>query len=410
MGMAAKTGLLQRAGERSVHSQGSRNGIRGRMLSAPSIEVEGDVVSTANGIIECAGLLSAAYVEAGVYSIMAGSLVCKKVSVPSTLIVRDSFSCTGPAEVDGTLVLPLDTTQEDVEALNATGDGLIFVGPKAYKPDGTPVDGATIMLFDGSDASDTGLTWDGSTCTLTLDGFTRTYQEENVETYGIMIFAPGKDVTLVLKGTNGLTGLPEDTAGILAQAASLTLAGDGSLGCEGDPGLVALGIEGGELRLAQNCELRDGKELMNAGGIGFIMESDGATPAASFALRQTGYAVTLHPNGGTIAAGKDVTAYPTGTGAALPTAADMTREGYTFAGWYDNAALTGSPVTAIGATETGDKAYWAKWDPVPGGTPVSTEPPQTGDGSHAGLWLSLLLLSLGGLYALTRAARRRAAR
>ena len=132
MGMAAKTGLLQRAGERFVHSQGSRNGIRGRMLSAPSIEVEGDVVSTANGIIECAGLLSAAYVEAGVYSIMAGSLVCKKVSVPSTLIVRDSFSCTGPVEVDGTLVLPLDTTQEDVEALNATGDGLIFVGPKAY--------------------------------------------------------------------------------------------------------------------------------------------------------------------------------------------------------------------------------------------------------------------------------------
>lgn len=147
-------------------------------LTAPSIEVEGDVVSTANGIIECAGLLSAAYVEAGVYSIKAGSLVCKKVSVPSTLIVRDSFSCTGPVEVDGTLVLPADTTQEEVEALNATGDGLIFVGPKAYKPDGTPVDGATVMLFDGSDASDTGLTWDGSTCTLTLDGFTRTYQEE----------------------------------------------------------------------------------------------------------------------------------------------------------------------------------------------------------------------------------------
>ena len=72
------------------------------------------------------------------------------------------------------------------------------------------------------------------------------------------------------------------------------------------------------------------------------------------------YAVTLNTNGGTIADGKNVTGYTYGVGATLPT--DVTRTGYTFKGWYDNEGLTGSPVTAIGNTETGNKEYWAKWE------------------------------------------------
>ena len=71
------------------------------------------------------------------------------------------------------------------------------------------------------------------------------------------------------------------------------------------------------------------------------------------------YAVTLHPNGGTINSG-NVTEYTYGVGATLPT--DVTRTGYTFKGWYDNENLTGSPVTAISNTETGNKEYWAKWE------------------------------------------------
>ena len=72
------------------------------------------------------------------------------------------------------------------------------------------------------------------------------------------------------------------------------------------------------------------------------------------------YAVTLNTNGGTIADGNDVTGYTYGVGATLPT--DVTRTGYTFKGWYDNENLTGSPVTAIGGAETGNKEYWAKWE------------------------------------------------
>ena len=73
------------------------------------------------------------------------------------------------------------------------------------------------------------------------------------------------------------------------------------------------------------------------------------------------YAVTLHPNGGTINSG-NVTSYTYGVGATLPTAGDMTYTGHTFVGWYDNENLTGSPIAAIGGTETGNKEYWAKWE------------------------------------------------
>ena len=73
------------------------------------------------------------------------------------------------------------------------------------------------------------------------------------------------------------------------------------------------------------------------------------------------YAVTLNTNGGTINNG-NVTGYTYGVGAKLPTADDLTYTGYTFNGWYDNENLTGSPVTAIGGTETGNKEYWAKWE------------------------------------------------
>ena len=71
------------------------------------------------------------------------------------------------------------------------------------------------------------------------------------------------------------------------------------------------------------------------------------------------YTVTLHANGGTINNG-NVTEYTYGVGATLPT--DVTRTGYTFKGWYYNENLTGSPVTAIGDSETGNKEYWAKWE------------------------------------------------
>lgn len=92
----------------------------------------------------------------------------------------------------------------------------------------------------------------------------------------------------------------------------------------------------------------------------FTMPAENVTVKAIFEADT--YTVGLNANGGTIASGKDVTSYTYGTGAALPTADDMTYTGHTFNGWYDNEGLTGDPVTAISDTETGNKAYWAKWE------------------------------------------------
>ena len=73
------------------------------------------------------------------------------------------------------------------------------------------------------------------------------------------------------------------------------------------------------------------------------------------------YSVTLQPDGGTIASGKEVTGYTYGTGAVLPTTKDITREGYRFDGWYADSNFSGSPVTEITGTDTGNKTFYAKW-------------------------------------------------
>lgn len=73
------------------------------------------------------------------------------------------------------------------------------------------------------------------------------------------------------------------------------------------------------------------------------------------------YSVTLQTDGGTIASGKEVTVYTYGTGAVLPTANDITREGYRFDGWYADSSFSSSPITEISATETGNKTFYAKW-------------------------------------------------
>ena len=73
------------------------------------------------------------------------------------------------------------------------------------------------------------------------------------------------------------------------------------------------------------------------------------------------YSVTLQTDGGTIASGKEVTGYTYGTGTVLPTTNDITREGYRFDGWYADSNFSGSPVTEITGTDTGNKTFYAKW-------------------------------------------------
>lgn len=74
------------------------------------------------------------------------------------------------------------------------------------------------------------------------------------------------------------------------------------------------------------------------------------------------------------------------------------RPGYDFAGWYADAALT-RMLESVRLLDHSMTVY-AAWT-------ETVLPPQTGDHSHTGLWLALLLVSLGGLCGAAYAIRRR---
>lgn len=78
---------------------------------------------------------------------------------------------------------------------------------------------------------------------------------------------------------------------------------------------------------------------------------------------RSAFDVALEFNGGSLVEGTKLDRYIYGTETPLPTAATVSRRGYDFAGWYDNAELIGEPVVSIDANESGEKAYWAKWTP-----------------------------------------------
>ena len=69
------------------------------------------------------------------------------------------------------------------------------------------------------------------------------------------------------------------------------------------------------------------------------------------------YNITYNLDGGTNDASNTAT-YTYATGLTLQ---NPTKAGYTFSGWYDNAGFTGSAITSISTTDTGDKTFYAKW-------------------------------------------------
>ncbi len=69
------------------------------------------------------------------------------------------------------------------------------------------------------------------------------------------------------------------------------------------------------------------------------------------------YHITYKLNGGILI--DPITLYETGKSVTLP---KPVRSNYTFGGWFDNASFSGTAVTNINVTDTGDKTFYAKWN------------------------------------------------
>ena len=262
---------------------------RNATLTAPSITVDGKVAVSGSAYLICSGELSAKELQV-FSSVTVGTLSCSKVTVSGSGIanVTTKWNCSGKVTVNenSTLNLPAGT---EPDWGNFSGAGTVQIGDMAYDTAGNEQGTAMLTLTSGASASGEGYTWDRDTCTLTLDGFARTYDTEAEG--GIGIQAEGRAITLVLKGENVMNGLSveEDAVGIYCVGSSLTLKGTGSLDCEGSAG--ALVISGGSLALAEGYSLNEEADIFNetSGAGGMVIEAGtdetGPIPATSFTIQ-----------------------------------------------------------------------------------------------------------------------------
>ena len=103
-----------------------------------------------------------------------------------------------------------------------------------------------------------------------------------------------------------------------------------------------------------------------------ITLTDSAAYTYNTSWNYRSYDITYNTNGGALASGTydSVTtanqvykgSYTHGTAKTLPDSTEINHpSGYVFAGWYENNSFTGSAVTSIPASATGNKVYYAKW-------------------------------------------------
>ena len=75
------------------------------------------------------------------------------------------------------------------------------------------------------------------------------------------------------------------------------------------------------------------------------------------------YTITYHLDGGSFVGGYSAqTVHDYNTTVDLPPSDKVTKTGWTFKGWYDNASFTGNAITTIPASVTVDSNIYAKWE------------------------------------------------
>lgn len=78
------------------------------------------------------------------------------------------------------------------------------------------------------------------------------------------------------------------------------------------------------------------------------------------------YSIVLNTNGGTVSVPEVFDSYVYGDAFMLPDRdkGEISKSGYIFKGWYDNAEFSGYPVDRVADTAIDTQNFWAKWVPV----------------------------------------------
>lgn len=140
----------------------------------------------------------------------------------------------------------------------------------------------------------------------------------------------------------------------------------GISGAENCPGIIGNGgitIEDGMYVKTPAGGAVQKQAYQTQNGPSDMIAVDASTPAQTVvvtALPQS-FKITYELNGGSFTAGQEIGSYAPGQVTILPT---PEREDYVFAGWYEDAAFAGGPVTEIGVEARGDKTFYAKWVPA----------------------------------------------
>lgn len=136
-----------------------------------------------------------------------------------------------------------------------------------------------------------------------------------------------------------------------------------------------------------------------------IVSNDGSA-STNFTIKAavppvpTSYTVTFNMNGH----GTQITAQTVESGSKVIKPADPTANGYTFDGWYADAAF--SAKFDFNTAITANTTVYAKWTKN-SAAPTDPTSPQTGDNSHMFLWIVLLLVSSGALVGTTVYGKKR---
>ncbi|MBE6118486.1 MAG: hypothetical protein E7188_08090, partial [Erysipelotrichaceae bacterium] len=246
--------------------------------------------------------------------------------------------------------------------VKAEGDPFIYIGG---------------IFYDGTEASGDGWSYSrvGSEATLTLSGanISGTATTCGIEAYDM-------NLTIVLIGSNTVTGTNDYNIGIYVNEGDLTIQGDGSLNVSGDN--YGIRVEQNKLTITENCTVTAtatanngyamlaGNGITIGAGLGIIdpegarLSDDGRTVVDKDGAHVIGatigpaVTVTFDANGGTPATTTQTIAK--GGKAAAPDPAP-TLEKFIILDWYETADHSGDPVDFSTKTFDSDTTLYAGW-------------------------------------------------